>query len=172
MVWEEAVARNMDFSNREKTFSDKVFARDEVEKIKDLMRKDSLSRQDLNELLYLMSSTESKLLNLGEWDRYVMAKYYVWVREFFKQLEILFDYIEDIEKKEKNGEITLKPTTRKLLYNNRKLAEHNLKFLIDFYFQIMRTSLSLGGQLVSDLLGQKFEFQYKTPQSLEQQVNK
>lgn len=170
MVWEEAIARNMDFSNREKTFSDKVFARDEVEKIRDLMRKDKLSRTDLNELLYLMSSTESKLLNLGQWDRYVMAKYYVWTREFFKQLELLFDYIEDIEAKEKDGKIMLTPTTKKILQNNRRLAEHNIKFLVDFYFQIMRTSLSLGGQLVSDLLGQKFEFQYKQPTQLSEQV--
>ena len=42
---------------------------------------------ELLELLYMCIGTEAKLVNLSDWDRYVVLKFFVWIREFIKVVE-------------------------------------------------------------------------------------
>lgn len=101
---EEDIERAIFNSPSEKTFIDKLLAKQDIDKIRELIKKPKLTRSELLELLYLISGAESKLLNYGEWDRYVLLKFFVWIREFIKIAELLYDYQDDLKKKEISGE--------------------------------------------------------------------
>lgn len=142
---------------QEKSFLDKILAKEDSKSTKKLVTKTHLTREELLELLYQLVETESKLVNYGEWDRYVMLKFFVWVREFIGIAELLFDVKEDLEKKQK---YKMSERTKKLLFNNERLIEHNAKFLVDVYLNIARTSLSLGATGFLEFLRNKFEISY------------
>lgn len=160
MGFEQQLAQHAFNQRAERTFIDKILAKADVEKVQDLIKKPKLKRQDLLELLYMLSSTESKLLNLSQWDRYVLMKFFVWIREFIKIAELLYDYQDDLREKKRNGIIQLSKRTEKLLYNNERLIEHNAKFLIDLYFNMGRSTLSVGMSAFIELLTSKFEMSY------------
>ena len=194
--FEQSLQGSLFSGQSEKSYIDKLLAKSDVDRIRELIRKNKLSREDLLELLYLLSGNEAKLLNYGEWDRYVILKFFVWIREFVKVAEIMFDYQEDLKtkentcktcdkleetKKEKNkcgcdvfiSSITISKRTKQLLYNNERLIEHNVKFLIDLYLNIGRTTLSLGATGIMELLKNKYEVVYpqQTTSSNIQQPN-
>lgn len=160
--------------DNEKTFIDKILAKNEVDELRELIKKPRLTRSEMLEALYLVSGTEAKLLNYSEWDRYVILKFFVWLREFAKILELFFDYREELEKKNKAGKFELTPRFIRALDNNERLLEHNVKFLLDLYLNIGRTSLSVGATGFMELLTNKFEMAY--PQmalaTTQQQENK
>ena len=161
MTFEESLERKI-FSNStgDKTFIDKLLAQKDVDAIRVIIKKSNLSREDMIELLYLLSSNESKMLNYGEWDRYIILKFFVWIREFVKLAELMFDYEDDLLEKEKKGVFVLSDRTKKLLKNNKRLIEHNVKFLIDLYVNIARTTLSLGASGFMEILKNKYEISY------------
>ena len=97
--FEEELQKGFFSHNNEKSFIDKLLAKEESNRIRELIRKEKLGRSDLLELLYLLSGTEAKLLNYGPWDRYVILKFFVWIREFTKIAEMLYDYKDDLERK-------------------------------------------------------------------------
>jgi hypothetical protein len=225
---EEQIEKSFYNTTSEKSFIDKLLAKDDVNAVRELIKKDRLTRQDMTELLYLLSSNETKLLNYGEWDRYVIMKFFVWIREFFKVNESLFDYKDELLTKEntckncmlfintknetnkckcstkkedyefniqaiknniqnkylKKEPIKLKlvqepilildENTKQIFENNFRLMEHNIKFLVDLYFNIGRTSLSLGGTGLLELLKNKFEVSYPNQQNIisDQQANR
>jgi hypothetical protein len=157
---EDAIARSVLGTNSEKTFIDKILARKDIDEVRDLIKKPRLTRAELLEVLYLLSASESKLYNFSAWERYIIMKFFVWIREFIKVAELLYDYQDDLRKREKDGLGQLSPRARKYLDNNERLIEHNAKFLIDLYFMIGRTSLSLGATGFTELLKNKFEINY------------
>lgn len=187
----EQILQSAVFKNKgEKTFIDKLLAKDEADRVKELISKNDLTREQLLELLYLLSGTESKLLNYGAWDRYIILKYFVWIRQFIKICENLFDYQDDIlrknktcancnklyEKFQKNEKAceckkpkplkVLTPRTKKLLFNAQRNLEHAAKFNIDLYFNIARTTLSLGATAFMEMLSNKFEVSYPQGQPI------
>lgn len=201
MGFEEQLSKSILSGPGDRTFIDKVLSKDDIEAIKTLMMKDRLSRSELLELLYRIASTESKLINLGEWDRYLILKFYVWIREFVKVAEQLYDYKENIEVFTKKcicgGELTFpkednsKPLLKcsfncsspkqvlempksadSLLDNNIRLIEHNVKFLVDLYLNICRTSLSLGMSGFKEVLTNKYEVMYPNQSNTTDQQNK
>lgn len=159
-MFEKRLEENLLSQNTERTSIDKILARNEVERVKELVKKDKLTRSELLELLYMCLSTETKLLNIGSWDRYVILKFFVWIREFIKIAELMYDHKEFLEKKHKNGEYQLRERTKQILENNERLIEHNAKFLIDLYFNILRTTLSLGATGFLEILNNKYEINY------------
>lgn len=162
-MFEQALQKQLFSKEAEKTSIDKLLARNEVERVKVLIRMPTLGRENVLELLYLCLGTESKLLNLSSWDRYVILKFFVWIREFTKLIETMYDHQENLEKRETAGEITISKRTKQMLENNNKHMEHNAKFLVDLYLNIGRTSLSLGGTAFLELLKNKFELLYNQP---------
>lgn len=167
-MFEESLQRNIFSTSQEKTFIDKLLAKEDVQSIKELIKKPHLNRAELLELLYLISGTESKLLNLGEWDRYILLKYFVWIEEFIKLVQLLFDYKDRLDKLESQKKILLNERTKKQFENVQSLFEHNAKFLIDLYFNIGRTSLSLGGMAFIEMLKNKYEIAYPMQQITQQ----
>ena len=172
MTQEEQIQKAMFASGGDKTFSDKLFAKDDVDKLRNLVKKPNLTRTDLLEILYLMSGNEQKLLNFGEWDRYVSLKFFVWIREFAKVLEQFYDYKETLDKKTINQQYRLTPRAEQMLENIGQLMEHNLKFLVDLSLRIDRSTLSIGATGFLETLKNKFEMTYNTPAVMGQTVEK
>lgn len=191
MGFEEQLQKSIFSGQQERTFIDKVLAKDDVNRLRDLIRTPELKRKEILEILYLISGTESKLLNYSDWDRYIILKFFVWIREFVKILEILFDYedwlaeqektcsqckkqIKDPDCQCKDSHPTLKTTdrTKQLLKNNKLLLQHNAKFLVELYLNIARTSMSVGGAGFSELLKNKFEIFYPNLANQGQTENK
>jgi len=161
---ENEIQKNMFSKNYEKTFIDKLLARKETEEIKRLVKKPQLTRSELLELLYLIGSTEQKLFNYDEWNRYVSLKYFVWLREFISICELWFDLNDQLEK----DDITIDDNLNRLLNTIRDQLEHNAKFLVDLYLNIGRTSLSINATGFFELMRNKFEISYPEMQQKEQ----
>jgi len=153
-------------SNPEKTYIDKLIARGEVEEIKEIMQKDDLTRNDLLRTLYLLAANEIKLVNFGEWERYLLGKYYAWIRDFVASAEILYDYRDKIEAKD--SEIKINENTKKMLENVRVKMLHNIKFLCDVYLFLSRSTLSLGATAFDTISKNRYEYAY--PGYQQQQV--
>jgi len=164
--FEDNLNKGLFSQQSEKTFIDKVLAKQDVDDIRNIIKKKTLTRSDLLELLYLLSATEAKLLNYSEWDRYIILKFFVWIRDFIKVAEFLYDYQDKL----KENKQELNPRTQALINNNVRLISHNAKFLIDLYFNIGRTTLSLGATGLLELIKNKFEISYPSaPQQTPQQ---
>lgn len=161
-TFEESVAKAMQQGQfKDTSFIDKILGKEDIEEIKLIMMKNRLSRSDMLRLLYLMTSTESKLHNFGERERYVLLKFFVWVREFVRQCEGIFDYEDMIAEQKKGGKpFKLTEVAEKLLDNNRRHLEHDVKFLVDLFLMIARTSMSLGAAGFKEILINKFEMLY------------
>lgn len=158
---EDQIMQGMNKITPEKTFLDKILAREDIRKLETLIRKPKWTREDLLVVLYLINSGESKLLNLTTWDRYILVKFFVWIREFVKNIELLFDYEEFLDaKKKKDPEFKLSNTSERLLATAKQMMEHNAKFLIDLYLAIGRTSLSINAVAFTETLRNKFEIAY------------
>jgi len=140
----------------EKTFVDKTLAKEEVNEIKELMQKSSLNREDLLKLLYLLAGNEVKLLNFGAYDRYLLGKFFAWVRDFVSCSEILFDYKDKVDE----GKIKISPMAKQALLNSEKMLLHDIKFVIDVYCYLGRSTLSLGATAFDTLTSQRFEYAY------------
>lgn len=158
--YEQQVQQGLFANNGEKTYIDKVLSRQDINEMRKLMKKDKLERQEVIDLLYLLSSSESKLLNHTSWERYVVLKFFVWIRDFVKTIEQLFDYMNDLEKKESEKKITISDETKKILLNCERLIQHDSKFLVDLYLNIVRSSLSVNGYAFDQLLKNKVEMLY------------
>lgn len=182
MSFENIIERALINAPQEKTYIDKLLAKDDANKIKELFIKNNLTRSDMLELMYLLASLEAKLVNYGEWERYIILKYSIWVQENIKIMELLFDYKDELERKEKlcvkcnkliEGTVKnkcvcevperafiLTELTQRNLRNIEKLIEHNVKFLIGLYLNIARSSLSVGAVGIKEILKQRFEVAY------------
>ncbi|WP_456477608.1 hypothetical protein [Geoglobus ahangari] len=149
----------------EKTWIDKILDRQDVERIRELMRKEELSRDDLLELLYLMAGNEIKLVNFGEWDRYLLGKYFAWIRDFVSLAETIFDYIDETKIDD--------PEVKSAIDHITKQITHAVKFNVDVYLYLMRSTLSLGGAAFDTLTKSRFEYHYPSqiePQQPEQRT--
>lgn len=155
--FEQSLGANMFTPEYEKSFIDKVLGRKEVEELKAIMAKDTLNRSDLNTLLYLLSSVEVKLVNFGEWDRYLLGKFYAWIRDFVATLEILFDYMEMIDQGKAVG---VNEPTKQMLKNIQYKQSHNVKFLADVFLYLARSTLSYKAMGFDTLTSQRFEYSY------------
>jgi hypothetical protein len=153
----------------EKSYTDKLLARAEVAHIQELVKKDDLTRSELLELLYMLSSSEIKLANFGDWDRYLLGKFLAWIRDFVSMAEILYDYKEYYDPqgddKEEKIEILKKEFKsygdhKKLMENCRKYMLHNIKFLVDIYMYLSRSTLSLSMSAFEILSTSKYEYAY------------
>lgn len=184
MAFENILERAMTIKDEEKTFIDKMLAKKEADRVKVLFLKKELTREEIMELLYYLAGIESKLLNYDSWERYVQLKYHIWIQEYIKNMELLFDYQDELEIKEntcsncdklidtkiKNKcecttpepKMVLTKRTQLLLRDNKKLVEHNVKFLIGLYSNIGKTSLSVNAVGIKEILKQRFELDYGT----------
>lgn len=166
MAFEDNIKNAVFGGKTDKSFLDKLFTKEEAERIKELIKKHPLTREELLELLYMVIGVESKLWNLSEWDRYISLKFFVWIREFIKLAELMHDFLEFKDKKIKSKKWTLNERMETIMDKNRLMIEHNCKFLIDLYLNINRTTLSLGSTGFLEALKNKYEFMYSNPNQI------
>lgn len=157
---EEALSNSIASQVGERTYIDKLLAKEDAIRLRNLLVMKELEREDYLEILSIISSNHLKLLNLGDWDRYLLAKFFVWIREYVKVAEMIFDYRDALRDPSKKMQLT--PITEKLLDDSRRLIEHNVKFLVDLFMVICNTTMSLGNTGFRDLSGNRFEFDYGT----------
>jgi len=163
---EELISQVLNHNKAEKTSIDKLLSKEDIKRMVELSRKDKLERSDILELLSLCISSESKLTNLSEWDRYYVLKIFVWLRQIINRALHVYDYDALIKQNEALGIIKISSTFKSINERNRRLAEYNAKFMIDLYLNIMRTSLSVGGAAFTELLRNKHEIVYNESNKL------
>lgn len=86
----------------DKSFVDKVLNRKDSETLQKLMKKEHLNREDLLEILYLISGTNVKLVNYNDWDRYLLGKDFAWIRDFATLCESVIEWEKEITKEMEN----------------------------------------------------------------------
>lgn len=148
-------------SLQEKTFVGKALSEQDVLRIKELMMTEKLRRPELMELLTLLVSNEAKMINVGEWERYLNGKLFVWLRSFVNFQEQFFDY-DDLINSQK---LDLTENTTKMLDQIQNLNNHNTKFITDIYLYLGRTTLSLGGYGFDSITKSRYEYEYNQPGS-------
>lgn len=165
--YESFLNKNILRADSERTFIDKILGRQDSEILRSLMKKEKLTREDISELLYLLSSINSKLSNFNDWDRYLLGKFFVWIREFATLLEEIHDYGKDLHDPE-TGMIRLMADEKPeiiaqlsdILFKVENINSHNLKFLVDVFLYLSNSTLSLRATAFDTLTKSKFEYWY------------
>jgi len=156
--YENWLGQNAFRAPMERTFIDKILSRKDVEQMMQLIMKEDLTRQDLMRLLNMLTATELKLANFGEYDRYLVGKYYTWVRDLVKVAEFLYDYVDKIDTYHfsPEGTIEIKDTLEQV----KKMMLHDVKFSADIFLYLVRSSLSISGLAFDTLSKQRYEYEY------------
>jgi hypothetical protein len=158
MSYESWLGKSAFRQPQEKSFIDKLLGRKEVYALEQLMKKEDLTRSELLDMLYMLTSVELKLANLGEYDRYLLGKYFTWVRDFVALAEFLYDYQSEIKncnftpEAKKDIEDTLKAIQKTIL--------HDVKFSVDIYLYLIRSTMGLTAFAFDSLSRQRFEYEY------------
>ncbi|MEM4878276.1 MAG: hypothetical protein QW616_05975 [Thermoplasmata archaeon] len=139
----------------EVALSDKLLAKDTLEKIRLLIKKEELTLEEMNEVLYLLASDEIKLLNFTYNDRYILGKFYAWIREFVKLVEEIQRFEKDYKKLTEEQKITLQKI--------KQIMSHNFKFLVDVFAFLSRSTMSINSKAFEEFLKQKYEYEYSYP---------
>ena len=125
--------------------------------------KEDLTRRELLGMLYSFTSSEIKLANMNSRDRYVTGKYFVWVRELVKIAEFLYDYEESLKNfGNKFNKEDLK-VIKEALIGIKKMVLHDVKFAVDVYLYLTRSTLSLDAVAFDTLSKSRYEYEYAPP---------
>lgn len=176
--FEKAIASGL-AGNREKTFIDKLMSKEDALRLRELIKRDNYNRADLKEIMDIISGNELKVLSLSEWERYIMAKFFVWITEIVKLFYMILDYKDKVEADSKickqcgAGEDKhtgkdhifvpkFRQTKESIIYlsNICRLHDHSIKSLILLYVNLNRSGLSIGGRFIKEVLSNKYEFAY------------
>lgn len=144
----------------ERTLVDKVVARRNVEKIESLLRKEEWTREDLKLLLNHLVSDELKLLYFRDWDRYILGKYFVWLREIVRIGEHYYDVEERIRDQERN--VDRRTQRLQALKRIEKQLISSIQFAADVFLYLARSSLSIYGKAFDTLLKNRVEYEYRS----------
>jgi hypothetical protein len=148
-------------SIQDKSYIDKLLGKKELEAIRILIKTDDMTRSELLELLYMLTSVELKLSNLNEYDRYLMGKYFTWVRDLVKLAEFLYDYEDQLNQgklgfKNKETEADIKETLTAI----KKMLLHDVKFSVDIFLYLIRSTSGVGAAAFDTLSKSRFEYEY------------
>jgi hypothetical protein len=158
--FEDSMGKSMYPTGREKSHTDKVLAKEDVNSIAELISKDWLSAGDLRRLHYLLASIESKLGNYGHKDRYILGVYSTKIRRLIsiqlasnKNIEILQGKPETTD----NTKLAVKQATQ--------LLDEYIKARCNLYLYVSRSSLSIDGHAFDTLNTDSFEYEYNQHQT-------
>lgn len=145
------------FSNEgEKTRYDKLLSQKEIDRLRQLISQETLNVNDISEILNILVSTELKLTNFNENDRYVLGKYLIWVAEYGKR------YTKAIRAEELIGKkINLTERSKDLRKEISKEYSESFRNLVHTYCYLSRSPLSIEGQLIGRLTKDSQEITYK-----------
>src|SRR4030043_1769857 len=147
----------------EKSFVDKILGRQDADKLHELIKKEPLTLSDIEEVLFLMTSIDQKLLNYAEWDRYVIVKLFPWIKDFSIVCKTMMIYETQYSEGEFNDDfktIDVRDDTYKIIKEINKYLLHDFKFLISTFLLVSNTTLSIDGVAFDVLTTSKFEYSY------------
>jgi len=152
----------------EKTKYDKLLAQSEMQRLRELVSKELFDINDIGEIMNILVSTEIKLTNFNENDRYVLGKYLLWVTEYAKR------YATAIRAKDQYQKMWTKLSKRhrELRIEIEKSYAENFKQAIHAYCFLARSPLSISGALIKTMTTDRSEMEYKgmpIPQAQPQQ---
>ena len=165
---------------QDKTFTDKMLGRQDTDRLITLIQKDELSREDFSEILNIISGINSKLVNYNDFDRYLLGKYYTWIRSFIKMCMGIIGLQEKITGQKQSVEKYLDSTDNipdairdKLvqdvetyvkdiddLEKARNIGADDSKFLLDVFLFLSNSTLSLNAAAFDTLTSSRFEYAY------------
>ena len=148
--------------NSEKTFIDKLLGREDINALRDVITEDILDRKSIRKIKYLITSSESKLLNFDEHIYYLMNKYYLWIGELIKIYEMFLDYDEKVFKTKFESDPEYKDITD-IMYSMKRRLSHVVKTSVDIYINISRTTMSKDALAFKEILTNKFDYSYNAP---------
>jgi hypothetical protein len=158
--------RQMFSSQSERSNVDVILSRRDIEKIRMIINKEDMSREDLSELFYLLGGAEAKVLAFEPYDRYLLTKFLTWVGEFVNVSLALFEIkntesklvFKNKEDKEEHAEL------KKMLEKTVRGMANTLRYLVSIYLFISRSTLSLGGKAFEEFTKEKIEYLYPNQQ--------
>ncbi len=188
MNFEQALQNNLFSKGQDKSFVDKVLARDETQAIREIMTKERWTRKEVQAMSSLVTGTLSKLTRLNAQTFPLINKLYLWIGEAVKLAEGMYDYEERLNtykglcaecnkyiliegKKKKEGieicdcvnpnpSFEMTERAKSIFLNGRNNIEHLIRYQFSLYLNIMGTSLSIGGHAFDNLIQNKFEVNY------------
>lgn len=137
---EEAIQKQIFNTPFDRSQLDQLMGKTDVERVRELLKKEDMDRAEYAELVSFLSSNEIKTQNYDQWTRYVLSKFNVWINRFWLILEGIYDYEKDIEKA---GRDNISRTTDKSFKQTIRIYQYILKLCCNNYFNIARSSLSV-----------------------------
>lgn len=140
----------------ERTRMDKVLSKEEVDRLREIVTKDLLEIEEVDEIINILVSTELKLTNFNENDRYILGKYLLWVSEYGKR------YSRAIRTRDyyRRQWSYLTERTRSMRIDIEKDYAGTFKQAVHTYCFLARSPLSIGGSLIDRLTSDKREMKY------------
>jgi len=154
----EGKLNNAVFSNEyEKTRYDKLLAQSEMQRLRELVSQDNLTINNINEILNILVSTEVKLTNFNDNDRYVLGKFLLWVSEYGKR------YAKSIRAQAQFIKMwgTMTKRHRELRKQIEVEYSETFKQAVHAYCFLGRSPLSVGGSLIKTMTTDRSEMEYK-----------
>lgn len=153
---EENLQQAIYSGNMERTNFDKILSKGEMFRLREIVSKEFLTIKDISEVQNILVSTEAKLTNFDDWDRYVIGKYYIWVCEYAKRYskslraEVFYEKIWD----------NLNDRTKSLRAEISKEYAETYKLLVHVFCYLIRTPLSIQGAAFERLTTERKEIEY------------
>lgn len=147
----------------EKSFVDKLLGRQDADRLHGLIKKEPLTMSDVEEMLFLMTSIDQKILNYNAWDRYVVVKLFPWVKDFSTVCKTMMQYQQQYEQGKFTEDFKDKAVEKEIIEIIKEINKyllHNLKFLISVFLLVSNTTLSLDGAAFETLTTSRFEYSY------------
>lgn len=167
MAFEQTLGSTLYQQTQDKSYIDKLLSRKEVEKLQLLMKKQELTKQDLSEIMYLLSGAELKLSNMDGYDRYLLGKYFTWIRDIIKAAEYVYDYLDKISNEKASDEVIIKLRNHKDFEEIKECLEqiqhmliHDVKFSVDIFLYLTRSTLGVEGVAFDTLSKGRYEYEY------------
>lgn len=160
--FQDAIGQSPFVRPSERTVIDKLFAREDVERIRELQKEIELDKSQLQELLHLISSVEPKLLNLEPWTMYALSQFIVGVTGFVS-LAMHYCDVEDLFNEAELAGKTISKRTKELFNQSRLKVDRSMKFILSVFLYSGRVTLSNKALAFKEFTRAQWELEYSKP---------
>jgi hypothetical protein len=160
-----AMGRAVFNADNERTRYDKLLTQSEMTRAREILKKEAISIEEISEIMNIAVSTETKLSNFDDNDRYIMGKYLIWIGEYAKR------FSKALRANEYYAKFENRLTSRTLELRKEIIKDYTEQFKQNMhaYFYLIHSTLSLEGTLIDSLTMDRKEVQYNQIPSIPQQ---
>lgn len=153
--FEEQIAKQMMItSNQEKSFIDKLTAKEDVMRMREIHKEMKLNREQVMEMLQIITGNEAKFLNFDAFERWVFARYFLKISESFQIDDSIWDLYEIILKETEDKEVL------RIWEENIDWVNRTSKSFVNNFQWLTRSGMSIGGVGFDKVLKNRFELSY------------